>query len=85
MPSYFFSVHRLRPKLLQSSQIGGDYVEDKILLSIKEASDLFGIGEHRLREIVRDDYESRYHLMIGRVIRIKRKSFEEFIQNVEQI
>ncbi len=60
-------------------------MEDKILLSIKEASDLFGIGEHRLREIVRDDYESRYHLMIGRVIRIKRKSFEEFIQNVEQI
>ena len=60
-------------------------MSEKLLLSIKEASALFGIGEHRLREIVRDDYECRYHLMIGRVIRIKRHAFEEFIKQVEQI
>ena len=60
-------------------------MSEKLLLSIKEASELFGIGEHRLREIVRDDYECRYHLMIGRVIRIKRHAFEEFIKQVEQI
>ena len=30
-------------------------LETKILLKIKEASDLFGIGQHRLREIVRED------------------------------
>ena len=58
---------------------------EKLLLSIKEASELFGIGEHRLREIVRDNYDCRYHLMIGRVIRIKRYAFEEFIDQVEQI
>lgn len=58
---------------------------DKVLLSIKEASDLFGIGQHRLRDIVRDDYECKYHLTIGRVIKIKRPSFERFINNVEQI
>lgn len=60
-------------------------MNEKLLLSIKEASDLFGIGEHRLREIVRDDYECRYHLMIGRVIRIKRRPFEEFINQVGEI
>lgn len=60
-------------------------MNEKLLLSIKEASELFGIGEHRLREIVRDDYGCRYHLMIGRVIRIKRQAFEEFINQVEQI
>ena len=60
-------------------------MSEKLLLSIKEASELFGIGEHRLREIVRDDYECRYHLMIGRVIRIKRHAFEEFTDQVEQI
>ena len=60
-------------------------MSEKLLLSIKEASELFGIGEHRLREIVRDDYECKYHLMIGRVIRIKRQAFEEFINQVEQI
>ena len=58
---------------------------NKILLNIKEASDLFGIGQHRLREIVKEDYESRYHLMLGRTIKIKRKQFEEFINQVEQI
>ena len=60
-------------------------MNEKLLLSIKEASELFGIGEHRLREIVRDDYGCRYHLMIGRVIRIKRHAFEESINQVEQI
>ncbi len=60
-------------------------MSEKLLLSIKEASELFGIGEHRLREIVRDNYDCRYHLIIGRVIRIKRYAFEEFIDQVEQI
>ena len=60
-------------------------LENKILLNIKEASDLFGIGQHRLREIVKDDYENKYHLMLGSTIKIKRKQFEEFIEQVEQI
>lgn len=60
-------------------------MNEKILLSIEEASILFGIGQHRLREIIRDDYECRYHLTIGRVLKIKRKPFEEYINNVQQI
>ena len=60
-------------------------LENKILLNIKEASDLFGIGQHRLREIVREDYGNKYHLMLGRTIKIKRKQFEEFLNQVEQI
>lgn len=60
-------------------------MNEKKLLSIKEAAALFGIGQHRLREIVREDYDCRYHLMIGRIIRIKRQSFEKFIDEVEQI
>lgn len=60
-------------------------MNEKILLSVEEASILFGIGQHRLREIIRDDYECRYHLTIGRVLKIKRKPFEEYINNVQQI
>ena len=60
-------------------------LENKILLTIKEASDLFGIGQHRLREIVHDDFGNKYHLMLGRTIKIKRKQFEEFLEQVEQI
>ena len=60
-------------------------MNDKFLLSIKEASELFGIGQHRLREIISEDYEYKYHLMLGRVIKIKRENFEEFFNKVEQI
>lgn len=60
-------------------------MKDKLLLSIKETSDLFGIGQHRLRDIIREDYDCKYHLMVGRVIKIKRQSFEDFISKVEQI
>ena len=60
-------------------------MNEKKLISIKEAAALFGIGQHRLREIVREDYDCRYHLMIGRIIRIKRQPFEKFIDEVEQI
>ena len=58
---------------------------DKFLLSIKEASDLFGIGQHRLREIISEDYECRYHLMIGRTIKIKKDRFIDFLNSSEQI
>ena len=58
---------------------------NKYLLSIKEASYLFGIGQHRLREIISEDYECKYHLMLGRNIKIKRENFEEFLNKVEQI
>ena len=47
-------------------------MKDKLLLSIKETSDLFGIGQHRLRDIIREDYDCKYHLMVGRVIKIKQ-------------
>jgi hypothetical protein len=43
-------------------------LDSKVLLNIKEASDLFGIGQHRLREIAREDYGNKYHLMLGRTI-----------------
>lgn len=60
-------------------------MQEKLLLSIMEASQLFGIGQNRLREIVRDDYNGVYHLMVGRVIKIKRKPFEEYLNKVQQI
>lgn len=60
-------------------------MQEKLLLSITETSRLFGIGQHRLREIIREDYDCKYHLTVGRVIKVKRKSFEEYVNNVGQI
>lgn len=60
-------------------------MQEKILLSITEASNLFGIGQHRLRKMMDEDYNCKYHLTLGRVIKIKRKPFEEYINTVQQI
>lgn len=60
-------------------------MSEKVLLSIREASSLFGIGQHRLRKIIEEDYACRYHLTVGRVIKIKRKSFEDYLNEVQEI
>lgn len=60
-------------------------MQEKFLLSITEASNLFGIGQHRLRKMMDEDYNCKYHLTLGRVIKIKRKPFEEYINTVQQI
>ena len=60
-------------------------LNEKILLNVSEASELFGIGQHRIRQLTMEDYGSKYHLMLGRTIKIKRKQFEEFLNETEQI
>lgn len=60
-------------------------MEEKFLLSISEASKIFGIGKNRLREIVRDDYDCQYHLNVGRNIKIKRQSFENYLNMMQEI
>lgn len=48
-------------------------------LSIEEAADYFGIGTKRLRELVYLNPNAEYVLEIGAHKRIKRKLFEEYI------
>lgn len=60
-------------------------MQEKVLLSVEEASHLFGVGQHRLRRIIDEDYNCRYHLMLGRVIKIKRKPFEEYLNKAQTI
>ena len=60
-------------------------MKDKFLISVKEASEIYGIGQHRLRQILSDDYHCKYHLTIGRVIKIKRKPFEQYLTDVQEL
>ena len=60
-------------------------MQEKVLLSVAEASHLFGIGQHRLRKIIGEDYDCKYHLTLGRVIKIKRKPLEEYLNKVQAI
>lgn len=60
-------------------------MQEKLLLSITETSRLFGIGQHRLRDMIREDHDCKYHLTVGRIIKVKRKSFEEYVNEIGQI
>ena len=54
---------------------------EKYTLSISEASTYYGIGEKRLRYIINENIGADFILEIGSHVRIKRKLFEEFLNN----
>lgn len=55
---------------------GNNLDSDKILLSVKEASELTGISERKLRDLMN---ESNFKVQIGRRTMIQRKKFERWI------
>lgn len=54
-------------------------VWEKYTLSIEEAAEYFRIGQRRLRQLVEDNPDADFYLMIGNRVQIKRKKFEEYI------
>ena len=53
---------------------------EKMNLTIEEAAALFGIGQNKLRELVKE--QNTYTLDIGTKKMIQRKQFEKFLENV---
>lgn len=51
----------------------------KELLTIKEAAALFGIGENKLRDIVREDQYGKLSIFIGNKRLIKRERMHDYI------
>ena len=51
----------------------------KYTLSLEEAASYYGIGQKKLRKIVEDNPTADYVLKNGVNIKIKRKMFENFI------
>lgn len=58
---------------------------EKYALTIYEAAEYFGIGEYRLRTLVRENRHADYLLWIGVKVEIKRKLFEEFLNNTNAL
>nr|WP_300807813.1 excisionase [uncultured Acetatifactor sp.] len=58
---------------------------EKYTLSIEEAADYFRIGQRRLRQMVTDNPNANFVLSNGNRIQIKRKLFEQFIDNATVI
>lgn len=54
-------------------------IHNRVLLTINEASDYCGIGEHTLRRIVAENPSADFIITNGNRTLIKRKRFEDFI------
>jgi len=66
--------------------ISGGYVPmkeipiwEKYTLTIREAAEYFHIGEKKMRQIVDENGDADFILMVGNRAMIKRKLFEEYI------
>ena len=57
-------------------------IKDKYCLTIDEAAEYFNIGEKKLRKIVADYLGSGFVIQNGVKVLIKRKRFEEFLEDL---
>ena len=57
-------------------------VKDKFCLTIDEASEYFNIGEKKLRQIVADSINSGFVIQNGVKILIKRRRFEDYLEEM---
>lgn len=60
-------------------------VWEKYALTIYEAAEYFGIGEQRLRTIVKENKQADFLLWIGIKVEIKRKLFEQFLNETNAL
>lgn len=54
-------------------------VWEKYMLTQREASEYFHIGESKLRKIIEDNNDANFVLMCGNRAMIKRELFAEFL------
>ena len=58
---------------------------EKYMLTLREAAEYFHIGEKKMRQIVDDNMDARFLLENGNRVMIKRKLFEEYLNNASVI
>ena len=56
-------------------------ISESYTLSVEEAAEYFGIGQTRLRRLIKLNPGADYLISIGNRIRIKRVKFEHFIDS----
>ena len=54
---------------------------EKYMLTLREAAEYFHIGEKKMRQIVDENMDAKFLLESGNRLMIKRKLFEEFLDN----
>ena len=58
---------------------------EKYMLTLREAAEYFHIGEKKMRQIVDDNMDAKFLLENGNRVMIKRKLFEEYLNNTSVI
>ena len=58
---------------------------EKYMLTLREAAEYFHIGEKKMRQIVDNNLDANFLLESGNRIMIKRKLFEEYLDNATVI
>ena len=58
---------------------------EKYMLTLREAAEYFHIGEKKMRQIVDDNMDAKFLLENGNRVMIKRKLFEEHLNNASVI
>ena len=59
--------------------------KDKFCLTIEEAAEYFNIGERKLRKIIADHTDSGFVVYNGAKALIKRKRFEDFLDDTSSL
>ena len=60
-------------------------ISEKYMLTIQEASAYFNIGDKKLRKLIDENIGAEYIMTNGTKYLIKRRKFEEFIDNTSSI
>ena len=60
-------------------------IQNKFCLTIDEAVIYFNIGEKKLRKLVSDNFDSGFIIQNGVKFLIKRKRFEDFLNDLTAI
>ena len=58
---------------------------EKYSLTVEEAAAYFHIGENKLRRLMAEDDDADYVLYNGNRAQIKRRKFEEYLDNLQVI
>jgi len=58
---------------------------NKYVLSLNEATQYFGIGEKRMRSLIRNNEDKPWVLMVGSHYRVKRLAFEQWLKTVNNL
>ena len=58
---------------------------EKYMLTLREAAEYFHIGEKKMRQIVDENMDAQFLLENGNRIMIKKKLFEEYLNDASVI